>query len=233
MHKTLLITGASSGIGEATALALADRFRLALVARRADRLEALAGKVRASGGEAFAIAEDIAADGAAGRIVERARERFGGLDALVNNAGIFETAPVELLSADHVDRVLGIDLRAPILLTAAALPHLRARRGMVVNVSSMAVDAAFAGCAVYTAAKAGLEAFSRVVREEERAAGVRVTVVAPGATDTAAWPDGPRAQQAHRMCRPQDVAAAIRLALEAPPTASYDRIVVAPPGGAL
>jgi NADP-dependent 3-hydroxy acid dehydrogenase YdfG len=97
----------------------------------------------------------------------------------------------------------------------------------------MAADASFATCSVYTATKAGLEAYSRVLREELRAANIRVGVVAPGATDTAAWPEGARAESAQRMCRPEDVAKAIRFVLEAPSSASYDRVVVAPPRGPL
>jgi 3-hydroxy acid dehydrogenase/malonic semialdehyde reductase len=89
------------------------------------------------------------------------------------------------------------------------------------------------GCSVYTATKAGLEAYSRVLREELRGANIRVGVVAPGATDTAAWPEGPRADHAKRMCRPEDVARAIGFMLDAAPSASIDRVIVAPPKGPL
>jgi NAD(P)-dependent dehydrogenase (short-subunit alcohol dehydrogenase family) len=234
MNRTVLITGASSGIGEATALALSEHFRIALVARRKDQLIELALKIRGRGGDALAVPDDITAPGAPERAVAQAVAHFGQLDALVNNAGMFETAAVEAITPEHVDRQLALNLRAPMLMVRAALPELRKRPGgWIVNVSSMAADASFATCSVYTATKAGLEAYSRVLREELRAANIRVGVVAPGATDTAAWLEGARSENAQRMCRPEDVAQAIRFVLEAPPSASYDRVVVAPPRGPL
>lgn len=234
MNRVVIITGASSGIGEATALALAERFRMVLVARRKTRLVELALRIRVLGGEALAVDEDVTAVGAPERIVAAAAAHFGGVDALVNNAGAFETSAVPAMTREHVQRMLALNLEAPMLMSQAVIPELAKRRGgWIVNVSSMAADASFAGCGAYTASKAGLEGFSRVLREELRPANVRVSVVAPGATDTAAWPDGPRTEFAKRMCRPEDVAAAIRFALEAPLTASIDRMVVAPPSGPL
>ncbi len=234
MNRVVIITGASSGIGEATALALAERFRMVLVARRKERLVELVLKIRGLGGEALAVTEDVISPGASERIVAASVAHFGGIDALVNNAGAFETAAVSALTPEHVQRMLALNLGAPMLLARAVIPELVKRKGgWIVNVSSMAADASFAGCGAYTASKAGLEGFSRVLREELRSSNVRVGVVAPGATDTAAWPDGARAESAKRMCRPEDVAAAIRFALEAPLSASIDRIVIAPPSGPL
>jgi NADP-dependent 3-hydroxy acid dehydrogenase YdfG len=234
MNRVVLLTGASSGIGAATAVALAEHFRLALVARRRELLTELVQSIRSRGGEAHAIVEDVTAAGGPERIVAAAVRHHGQIDALVNNAGTFATATTESMTPEHVRSLLALDLEAPMLMARAALPELRKRPGgWIVNVSSVAADATFAGCGAYTAAKAGLEAWSRVLREELRQANIRVGVVAPGATDTAAWPEGQRTDHAKRMCRPEDVAQAIRFVLEAPSSASIDRVVVAPPAGPL
>ncbi|MBA3709806.1 MAG: SDR family oxidoreductase, partial [Planctomycetes bacterium] len=186
-----IITGASSGIGEETCRSLAGRFRTVLVARRNDRLIALQQSIRGLGGEALAIPEDVTSVGAAQRIVAEAIAHFGGFDAVVNNAGIFEVCATSAITAEHIERLWRLNVLAPMLLTQAALPHLIARRsGTIVNVSSVAAEASFAGCGVYSATKAALESWSRVLREELRATGVRVGVIAPGATATAAWPSG-------------------------------------------
>jgi NADP-dependent 3-hydroxy acid dehydrogenase YdfG len=118
-----------------------------------------------------------------------------------------------------------------VLMAQAALPLLVKRGGGdIVNVSSVAAEASFVGCGVYSATKAALECWSRVFREEVRKHHVRVGVIAPGATDTAVWPAG-SAPDTKRMCKADDVAAAIRFMLQAAPTASVDRLVVAPPTG--
>jgi NADP-dependent 3-hydroxy acid dehydrogenase YdfG len=233
MNRVVIITGASSGIGAATALALAEHVRLVLVARRQDRLLELVQRVHALGGQAYAIAADLAGPTAPAQVVEKAVAHFGGVDALVNNAGLFETAAIGAINAEHLERLWRLNVQAPMLLAQAVLPHLRGRHGgWIVNVSSVAADAAFTGCGAYAATKAALEAWSRVLREELRGTNVRVGVVAPGATDTEIWPaDSPFDRG--RMCRASDVAAAIRFMLEAPASASIDRVVVAPPGGAL
>ncbi|MEK7413333.1 MAG: SDR family oxidoreductase [Planctomycetota bacterium] len=225
MQRTVLITGASSGIGAAVARALSGHFRLILVARRKDRLQALAKEV----GNAVVIAEDLTDPAACARI---AAACSGGLDGLVNNAGAFATAACGEITTEHLERMLAINLRAPILLTAACLPHLRAG-ATIVNVSSRVVDQAFATCAAYTASKCGLEGWSRVLAEELRPRRIRVCIVAPGATDTEIWPPAFAAADRARMVRAADVAEAIRLAIEAHPNASFDRIAVTPQGGAV
>jgi NADP-dependent 3-hydroxy acid dehydrogenase YdfG len=225
----VVLTGASSGIGAATALALAGRFRIAAVARRSDPLEELA-RMRVG---IMPIAIDVTGADAAAGIVDRVISHFGRIDALVNNAGAFEVAPIAAVTADHIERLWRLNVQAPMLLTCAALPHLSASRcATIVNVSSVAAEAAFPDCSVYSATKAALEAWSRVLREELRPRKIRVGVIAPGATATAAWPAGTGVDAA-RMCRPQDVAEAIAYMLSAPRSASVDRLVVTPPAGPL
>lgn len=231
MRRIALITGASSGIGAATALALSPAWTVVLVARRQDRLEAVAQRIIAAGGQAVVLAADLVKPESAAHVVAQAVSATGGLDALINNAGVFTAAPVDAVDAAHLASMFPLNLRAPMLLAAAAIPHLAVRGGVIVNVTSVAADATFSGCAAYAATKAGLEAWSRVAREELRSRRIRVGVVVPGATDSEVWPAETTFDRS-RMCRPEDIAAAIRLMLEAPATASIDRLVVTPPGGA-
>jgi len=232
-NRVVLLTGASSGIGAATARALAPSSRLALVARRGDRLAELVDAITADGGEAVAISADLTEDGAAESVVTRCREHFGEIDALVNNAGLFLTGDFAAVDDAHIDRQIGINLRAPLVLTRAAIPHLAERGGgWIVNVSSVAADAAFPGCATYAGTKAGLEAWSRSLREELRSQGIRVSLVVPGATDTEVWGEDCPFDRT-KMSRAEDVARCIVFALSGPATAAIDRIEVTPPGGAL
>jgi NADP-dependent 3-hydroxy acid dehydrogenase YdfG len=233
MNRVVLITGASSGIGAATARALAGRARLILAGRRRDALDTVAAAITASGGEALAVPGDLTADGMPARLVQAAVTRFGGLDAVVNNAGIFETAAIGAVDTEHLHRQWQINVAAPMLLVQAALPHLRGRRGgTIINLGSVAADAAFAGCGAYAGTKAALAAWTRCLREELRGTNVRVSLVVAGATATEIWPPS-FADRRDRMCRPEDVAQAIRAILETPATASIDRIDVTPPGGPL
>jgi len=231
MTRTVLITGASSGIGAATALALASSWNLVLVARRRERLAALVKRIADTGGTAWAVDADLAKPEEAARVVADAVTLAGGLDALINNAGIFTAAGVDSIDAAHVATMFPLNLRAPMLLATAAIPHLAVRGGTIINVTSVAADATFSGCAAYAATKAGLEAWSRVAREELRSRRIRVGVIAPGATDSEVWPAETTFDRT-RMCRTEDIADAIKLMLEAPATASIDRLVVTPSGGA-
>lgn len=227
-QPTALITGASSGIGAAVARALSGRHRLLLVARRADRLAALASEL---GGDAVTLAADLADPASLPRIAACVAG-LGGLDALVNNAGLFTLADCATIDAAHLDRLLAVNVRAPMLLTAACLPHLRPG-ATIVNLSSQAVEHAFPGCGAYTACKCAIEGWSRVLREELRPRRIRVCVVSPGATDTEIWPAQFAGADRSRMARPADVAAAVRLAIDSAAGASIDRIAIAPPGGSL
>lgn len=222
--STILITGASSGIGAAIAQALAPRHRLILVARRRDRLEAIAHGLGATAVVAdLATAEGLAAAAAA---VD------GPLHALVNNAGVFALAGAGAIDRAHLDRLWRINVDAPMLLTAALLPRI-ASGGLVVNISSTVVDNAFAGCAAYTASKCALEGWSRVLREELRPRAIRVGIVAPGATDTEIWPADFAGADRSRMVRSADIAAAVQLMVEAPTATSFDRMAVTPGSGAV
>lgn len=226
MERTALITGASAGIGEAIARALAPAFHLILVARRGDRLRELARSLP----RATVVEADLATTPGIATAAAAAAE--AGLDALVNNAGVFTLADCAAIDAVHLDRQWAINVRAPMLLTAACLPRMR-QGATIVNVSSQVAELTFPGCGAYTAGKCALEGWSRVLREELRPRRVRVTVVAPGATDTEIWPPQFAATDRSRMSRAEDVAAAVHLAVTADPRASIDRIAISPPAGSL
>lgn len=233
MNRAVVITGASSGIGAATALALAEHMRVVLIARRRDRLDALVARIATAGGRAWAITADLELAGEPERVVGEAVRLAGGIDALVNNAGAFLPAGIGAIDAAHLKRMWRLNVQAPILTAQAAVPHLAARGGgTIVNVSSVAAEATFPDCSVYSATKAALDCWSRIAREELRSRRIRIGVVSPGATATEIWPADSSFDRA-KMCRAEDVAQAIRTMIEAPATVSIDRIVVTPPGGAL
>ena len=224
MHERIvLITGASSGIGRALALRLAGSARLALVARRGDRLADLAALITARGGQSLAIPADLAAPGGPEAAVSAVEQAWGRIDAVVNNAGLLRGDD----AAGGIEAQVAINLAAPVRLIAAALPALRRSRGCIINVSSLAAVRVYQGCGIYSATKAGLEAWSRCLREEQRSAGIRVCVVAPGSVDTAFWEGGDAAFRSS-ICSPDDIARCIAFCLDLPPTMAVEHLVVAP-----
>jgi NADP-dependent 3-hydroxy acid dehydrogenase YdfG len=186
-----LVTGASSGIGEATAEQLAAQgAAVALVARRADRLETLAGRIRDSGGTALVIEADVTDQERAIAAVERTVAELGRLDTLVNNAGVMLLGPVADAPTEEWDRMVRVNLLGLLYCAHAALHLVRAAsdsaRGVsdMVNISSVAGRVARAGSGVYNATKFGVGAFSEALRQEVTQKHVRISLVEPGATDT-------------------------------------------------
>jgi NADP-dependent 3-hydroxy acid dehydrogenase YdfG len=184
--KVAAITGASSGIGEATAKALAAAgAAVALGARRVDRLQALASSIDSSGGRALAIELDVADEASANAFVAEAKSQLGGLDILVNNAGVMLLGPVEGAPTDQWRTMVNVNLLGLLYCTHAALPLMReAGGGHIVNISSVAGRTANAGSAVYNLTKFGVGAFSEALRQEVSPAGIRTTVIEPGFVDT-------------------------------------------------
>ena len=187
-----LVTGASSGIGEATALALAGHgAAVALAARRVDRLEALAGKIRDQGGRALVLEADVTDEQAAADLVERTVADLGRLDTLVNNAGVMLLGPAVGAPLSEWQRMVQLNVLGLLYCAHAALPHLlhAAADGPrqvadMVNVSSVAGRSARNGNGVYSLTKHGIGAFSESLRQEVARRYVRVSLVEPGATAT-------------------------------------------------
>lgn len=187
--RVVLVTGASSGIGRATALAFAaEGAVVACVARRTDRLEETVAACRARAPDALAIAADLGVEGAAERVVAETLSRFGRLDVLVNNAALPLHRSVLRTEPEDVARVLRVNLESPIRATLAALPAmLRQRAGSIVNVSSFVARVVPPRESVYAASKAGLSAFSEGLWHDLAGSGVHVAIVHPGAIDTEMW----------------------------------------------
>lgn len=184
--KSVLVTGAGSGIGRATAIALARKgARLTLAGRREEPLEETAKLVGEAGGESQAVAGDVTESKSRERLVRAAVERFGGLDVLVNNAGSVRAGRLENVDVEEVRSQIEVNLTAPILLTQAAIPALReSGDAAVVNVSSGFGLVGMPFYSVYAATKAGIAHFGEALRRELFGEGVHVMTIYPGATET-------------------------------------------------
>jgi NAD(P)-dependent dehydrogenase (short-subunit alcohol dehydrogenase family) len=183
--KVAIVTGASSGIGNATALKFAQEgAKVALVARRAAELEKLAGDIKADGGQALSVPADVTKPEDCKRVVERTVEAFGGVDVLVNAAGIIATGTIENLKLDDWDYMMNINVSAPFYLTQQALPYLIAAKGSVVHVSSVTGIRAFPGVLSYCVSKAAVTQLTYCSALELAPKGVRVNAVCPGVVRT-------------------------------------------------
>lgn len=182
--KVVLITGASSGIGQATARVLAARgAKVVLGARRLERLQDLAGAITAAGGEAIACALDVTGRASMQAFADHALQHFGRIDVIVNNAGIMPLAPMAALKVDEWDAMLDVNVRGVLHGIAAVLPAMRAQgRGHVINVSSIGGLYVMPSAAVYCATKFAVRAISDGLRQENDR--IRVTCVYPGVVES-------------------------------------------------
>jgi NADP-dependent 3-hydroxy acid dehydrogenase YdfG len=240
--QVVAVTGASSGIGEATALACARAgAAVAMGARRTDRIEALAERIVKEGGRAIAVSTDVGEEAQAHEFVQRAHSELGRLDVLVNNAGVMLLGPIENAPTEEWRRMLHANVFGVLYCTHAALPLMRAQgSGHIVNVSSVAGRVARAGSGVYNLTKFGVGAFSESLRQEGVAIGVRVTLVEPGAVATE-LPGHNRPEVLEQMAKrfagvtplaAEDIAAAILYAIGQPPNVSINEVLVRPSGQA-
>ena len=184
--RVALVTGASSGIGEAVALTFAEAgARVALAARRRDRLETLAETIREDGGEAQVIVADFAHEEEAQRAVREAEAHFGQVDILINNAGVMYLEPIATADLGRWRQMLELNVLGLIAATQAALPGMKARHdGHIVNISSTAGRIANPNGGGYSATKFAVVAFSEALRKEVYKDNIRVTVIEPGLVDT-------------------------------------------------
>ncbi|MER3482221.1 MAG: short-chain dehydrogenase [Meiothermus sp.] len=210
--KIALVTGASSGIGVEIARKLsAEGVKVGLFARSEDKLEALVGEL----GEATALPGDITRYAEVERAVRRLEDRFGGLDFLINNAGVGLFKPVHELSPEEWHTVLETNLTGPFYATKAAVPAMQKRGGgHIVNIGSLAGKNAFAGGSAYNASKFGLLGFSEASMLDLRYLGIRVSSVLPGSVDT---PFGGNPTGASWKIQPEDVAEAVIYVLKSDP----------------
>lgn len=184
--KVALVTGATSGIGRATALRLADAGArgVAIVGRDAATLAAVADDVRERGGEPLAISADVTSEADARRIMEATLEKFSSLDVLVNAAGVLANGTIETTTLAAWDAMFDVNLRAVFHLMQLAVPHLQATGGNIVNVSSVTGLRAFPGVLAYCVSKAGVDQLTRCAALELASKGVRVNAVNPGVVRT-------------------------------------------------
>ncbi len=241
-HRRIAITGASSGIGEATALALAGAgASVSLGARRRDRVDALAERISADGGTAVPIEVDVGDEGQAREFVERSHRDLGGLDGLVNNAGLMLLGPVEGTDTDEWRRMVDVNVLGLLYCTHAALPVMRSGGGGdIVNVSSVAGRNASAGAAVYNFTKFGVTGFSEALRQEALHSQVRVTCIEPGFVETELQEQNTNPMvlqgvekmrdQIGKVLAPDDIAGAILYALSQPAHVSINEVLVRPTG---
>jgi NADP-dependent 3-hydroxy acid dehydrogenase YdfG len=184
--KVVVITGASSGLGEAAARHLAARgATIVLGARRTDRIDALAGELTSSGGNAFALATDVTRREQVQALVDAAVARYGRIDVMINNAGVMPRAPLERLNVEDWDRTIDVNIKGVLYGIAAALPHMKAQKsGHFINVSSVAGHKVSANGTVYAATKHAVRALSEGLRVEVKPYNIRTTVISPGAVAT-------------------------------------------------
>lgn len=236
LGRTALVTGGSSGLGRATALALADAGAdVAVLARGAAELDAVAELIRATGRRAAACEVDLADAAAVVQAADRARSELGRVDILINAAGTDVPGPVAELDVESWDRVLDVNLRASFLLAKAVWSDMvAAGSGSIVNVSSVAGRRGWAGAAAYCAAKFGLTGFTQALAAEGKAHGIRACVVFPGAMDSnwGVWSPQDRGEKAPTVppesLPPERVADLLVWMVSAPPDLVLNEVTVTP-----
>jgi len=184
--KIVVITGASSGLGEASARFLcAQGASVVLGARRVDRVQALAGELTGTGGKALALKTDVTHREQVQALVDAAVQTYGKIDVMINNAGLMPQSPLERLKVDDWDRMIDVNIKGVLYGIAAALPYMkRQKSGHIINVSSVAGHKVRPGGAVYSATKHAVRVLSEGLRQEVKPYNIRTTVISPGAVDT-------------------------------------------------
>ena len=181
--KVVVITGASSGLGEATARLLsAEGASVVLGARRVNRIQSLADELNAKGGKALALATDVTNHEQVKNLVDAAVQKFGRIDVIINNAGIMPHSPLERLKIDDWNRTIDVNIKGVLYGIAAALPYMKQQKaGHIINVSSVAGHKVTPNGAVYCATKHAVRALSEGLRVEVKPYNIRTTIISPGA----------------------------------------------------
>jgi NAD(P)-dependent dehydrogenase (short-subunit alcohol dehydrogenase family) len=218
--RSALVTGGSSGIGLAIARVLREEgFELTLASRTREKIEGAATEVGA-----HAVTADMSREEDCVRVVAEHVDRYGGLDLLVNSAGIGIAGTVESLQAKHIDLQLGVNLRGLLLVSRESIPHLKKTKGWIVNLASIAGTTSTPGLTVYGATKAAVIALTRSQNAELDADGVRAVALCPGFVDTpmAQWSGIP----GDEMIQPEDCAEVVRMLLRLSPHARIPQVVI-------
>jgi NADP-dependent 3-hydroxy acid dehydrogenase YdfG len=238
--RVAVVTGASSGIGEATARLLArEGYAVALAARRAERIDELAEEISGGGGKAIAVPTDVGDPAAAAALIRTSKEQLGSVDVLINNAGVMLLGPLLGADLEHWQRMVNVNLLGLIYCTHNALPIMQEQgSGHIVNVSSVAGRVARLGSGVYNATKWGVGAFSESLRQEALNYGVRVTIVEPGYVDTELQGHNVHPMVVERMEKDKeqigkvldadDIANAIVYAVQQPEHVSINEVLIRP-----
>jgi NAD(P)-dependent dehydrogenase (short-subunit alcohol dehydrogenase family) len=228
---TALVTGATHGIGLATAFALGRAgYRVGVCARTAAKVESLVAELRAADIEAAGRASDVADPAQVTSLVEHVSQALGEIGVLVNNAGVLIARPIEELTLEDWDATMATNLRGLFLMTRAVLPPMRARgHGDIVNVASLAARNGFAGGSAYVASKHAVLGFGRALMLELRKEGIRVITVCPGSVDTGMLREQPMLKSdPARILLPEDVAETILHALRLPERALVSEVDIRP-----
>ncbi len=235
VSRVVLITGASRGIGRATALALAAAgCRLVLAARGPEALDRVIQEVEALGAEALAVPTDVSDESAVQALVAASVAWYGGIDALVNAAGFGRFAPVEDSGSADWQEMLAVNLTGTYLCCKHVLPSMLKRgAGQIINVLSIAAKQPFPNATAYCASKFGAYGLTLALAAEVRRRGVRVTALLPGSVDTPFWDAAGGGPDRALMLRPEHVAATIRVLLDQPREMTTDELMVMPPFGIL
>ncbi|MHB0936289.1 MAG: SDR family oxidoreductase [Armatimonadota bacterium] len=223
--QVVLITGAGRGIGRAIAVTLAGRkMRCCLTAKTPEGVGETARLVREAGGEAHVILADLTDPAAPERIIAETVSHFGGLDILINNAGLLLVKPFADTSMAEFDELMAVNLRAPFALTKAALPHLAQSSGTIINLGSAAGKRFYPGQSLYCATKHALHGWSRVLAAELRAQGIRVHAICPGGVATEMNFKQRPDWNPEDLMSPEDIAAGVSFLLDLSPRATVDEL---------
>ena len=184
--KVIVITGASSGLGEAAARHLSEHGAIVVLgARRVDRIQSLANELTKNGGKALAIATDVTKHEQVKALVDAAVKAYGRIDVIINNAGLMPQSPLDRLKIDEWNQMIDVNIKGVLYGIAAALPYMKEQKGgQIINVSSVAGHKVRAGGAVYSATKHAVRVISEGLRQEVKPYNIRTTIISPGAVDT-------------------------------------------------
>ncbi|WP_100010242.1 SDR family oxidoreductase [Lentibacillus sediminis] len=235
--KVVVLTGASSGIGEAAAKELAAHgAKLVLAARREERLQDLQKAIQNEGGEAGYKVTDVVSQEQLQELTQFALDTYGQIDVMINNAGLMPQSLMHNLKTDEWDRMVDVNIKGVLYGIAAVLPHMRERKtGHIINVSSVAGHEVFPGSAVYSGTKFAVRAITDGVRKEESANNIRTTILSPGAVDTELTETITDTdvksgvdELYEKAIHPDSMARAIRYAVEEPEDVSINELIIRP-----